>query len=497
MKKYSFLLTIAIFLPFLMQAQDLADALRYSNISVQGTARSGAMGNAFGALGGDFTSASINPAGIGVYRTSEFSITPISGSTKVNTSYYGTGTEMSDYKFSLSNVSYVYAIPVAARNEAGIVSVSLGIGYNRVKDFNSDAVIRASGVNGSYMDYFADRANRGIWSDFYEELAWKTDMLLKDENANEYYSDFQDAGYGQGQRKTYSKNGSIDEYSFVMGLNFNHKFYMGIAWGIDDLYYSEGTVIYENDEDGSIPYVNNYNFNSYFSTYGTGHNFKIGAIFKPIQTLRLGVSLHTPTYYRLRDRFNTSMYSDITYDDGRETYSEQSPYNEYDYKIQTPLRTTFSGAYVVGKKGLISVDYELVNYGKAKLKEGGDGYDFFNENEDIKEAYKTSGNLRIGGEYMATKSVSVRAGYEYHGSAYNDYAFGTQQPNSESNMMVFGGGLGYRAGGFFADVTYRYSTLEDSDFPYPTPYSTIYPEPQAASFQTIRHDVLFTLGFRF
>jgi hypothetical protein len=106
MKKYSFLLTIAIFFPFLIQAQDLADALRYSNLTIQGTARAGAMGNAFGALGGDFTSASINPAGIGVYRTSEFTITPISGSTKVNSTYYGTGSELytAGHKYSEQNI---------------------------------------------------------------------------------------------------------------------------------------------------------------------------------------------------------------------------------------------------------------------------------------------------------------------------------------------------------------------------------------------------------
>ena len=497
MKRYFFLFTIAFYMPFLIQAQDLADALRYSNLQVQGTARAGAMGNAFGALGGDFTSASINPAGIGLYRSSEFTVTPISGSTKVKGTYYGREMENSDYKFSLNNMSYVYAIPVAAKNEAGIVNVNLGVGYNRVKDLNSDAVIQGYDVNGSYMDYFADRANDGIWSDFYEELAWKTDMLLYDENANEYWSDLQDAGYGQSQRKTYTKNGSIDEYSFVMGLNFNHKLYMGMAWGINDLYYSEGTVIYENDDNSNIPYFNNYQFNSYFSTYGIGHNFKFGVIYKPVNELRLGVSIHTPTYYHLHDKFNTSMFSDITYNDGRETYSEYSPYNEYDYHLQTPMRTTFSGAYVVGKKGLISVDYELVNYGKAKLKDGADGYDFYDENAEIDQAYKNSGNLRIGGELVATNNFTIRGGFEYHGSAYNDMAFGTKQLNSDEKMMVYAGGIGYRTGLFFADLTYRYSTLKNYDYPYPIPYAENYPVPQAASFNTIKNDVLFTLGFKF
>jgi hypothetical protein len=424
-------------------------------------------------------------------------ITPISGSTRVESIYYGTGREDSDYKFSLNNMSYVYTIPVAAKNEAGIVSVNFGVGYNRVKDFNSNSVIQAKNVTGSYMDYFADRANDGIWSDFYEELAWKADMLLRDNNNNEYYSDLQDAGYGQSQRKTYSKNGSIDEYSFVMGINFNHKLYMGMAWGINDVYYTEGTSLYETDDNNNIPVFNNYQFNSYFSTYGVGHNFKFGAIYKPINEVRLGISIHTPTYYHLYDDFNTSMFSSLTYNDGNGSYEEYSPYNEYNYRLQTPLRATFSGAFVIGKKGLISADYELVNYGNAKLRDGGDGYDFYDENAEIAEAYKSSGNLRVGGELMASKNFSVRGGFEYHGSAYNERAFNTTQLNSDASMMVYATGIGYRSGLFFADLTYRYSTIEDYDYPYPTPYSTVYPAPEAASFKTVKNDVLFTLGFKF
>lgn len=497
MKRYIFLLTIAVFVPFVMQAQDLADALRYSNIQVQGTARAAAMGNAFGALGGDFTSASINPAGIGIYRSSEFTVTPIFGNTSVESNYLGTGREMSDFKFSLNNMGYVYAIPVAANNEAGLVNINFGLGYNRVKDLNSDAVIQGKNVDGSYMDYFADRANRGKWSDFYEELAWKTDMLLKDENANEYYSDVQDANYGQSQRKTYSKNGSIDEYSLAMGLNFNHKLYLGLAWGINDLYYRQSTTIYENDEAGNIPFMNNFQFNEYLTTYGVGHNFKFGAIYKPINELRLGISIHTPTFYRLTDDFNTTMYSDITYNDGSDTYQENSPYNSYDYHLQTPLRATVSGALVLGKSGIISVDYELVNYGKAKLKNGGDGENFFDKNAETAEAYKTSGNLRIGGELMATKNISLRGGFEYLQSPYNKTAFGINQLNADANTLVYAGGIGFRTGSFFTDLAYRYSTLENYDYPYPIPVDEIYPIPEAASFKTIKSDVIFTLGFRF
>ncbi|MCF6358806.1 MAG: hypothetical protein L3J54_13470 [Draconibacterium sp.] len=497
MKRYIILFAITLFVPFLMQAQDFEDALRYSQFQVQGTARSGAMGNAFGALGGDFTSVSINPAGLGIYRSGEFVITPKSSFTKIESSYWGSNVEDTNHKFTLNNLSYVSSMSLAGRNEVGLISVNIGIGYNRLKEFNSNAYVVGNKIDGSYMDYFADNANADIWNDYYEELAWNTDMLLYDEDNDEYWHDIQDAGYGQNQRKSISKSGSIDEYSFAIGLNFNHKLYLGASWGIDYLYYRESSQIFEVDEQGNIPYFNEFRFNSYLRTSGYGNNFKFGAIFKPTHQIRLGVSIHTPTYYRLRDVFETSMYSYITYDDGSEKYNEYSPTNSYDYKLQTPMRTTFSGAFIIAKSGLISVDYELVSYGKAKLKNGGDGYSFYDENLDISKAYKTSGNLRIGGEYMILKGVSLRGGYEWHQSAYNSYSFGASQLNSESDLMVYSGGLGYRSGLFFADVAYRYSVIDNFDFPYSTPVSDIYPAPKMIRFNTVKHDVLFTIGYKF
>ena len=497
MKKYIFLFSIILLAPAMLKAQDLADALRYSNISVAGTARAGAMGNAFGALGGDFTSASINPAGLGLYRSSEFTVTPISMSTRVESKYYGTGREDSDYKFTLNNISYVNTISMAGTNEAGIVNVNLGVGFNRIKDFNSYGIIQGFDVNGSYLDYFADRANRGIWSDYYEELAWKTDVLLYDENNDEYWSDLHDAGYGQSQRKSTTRKGSIDEYSFVASFNFNHKLYLGLSWGVNDLYYNETSRLMENDEKNNIPYFNNLEFNTNLTTWGIGHNFKFGAIYKPINEVRLGVSIHTPTWYNLHDDFSTRMTSSITYADGSDTYDERSPFNEYDYRLQTPLRTTFSGAFVIGKKGILSADYELVGYNQTKLRSGGDGYDFYDENSDIQEAYKTSGNLRIGGELVAGKNLRVRGGFEYHGSAFESTAFNAEQKNADSNLMVYSGGIGYYAGNIFADITYRYSTITEYDALYPTPQLEAYPIPEMASLKSIKNDVLFTLGFRF
>lgn len=497
MKRFLTVVTIIMLVPFLNQAQDLADALRYSGFQVQGTARSGGMGNAFGALGGDFTSVSINPAGIGLYRSGELTLTPTFGQTQVESSYLGSKMNDSKYNFSFNNISYVTAINTSNRSETGIISVNVGIGYNRLKDFNSTAIAEGHNVQGSFLDYVASNANIGDWSDYYEQLAWDTDLLLKDDN-NVYWHDVAEAGYGQSQQKSISKQGAIDEYSLALGLNFNHKLYLGASVGIMDIYYKETSQLTEWDKNNNIPYFNEMQFDSYLRTSGTGYNVKLGVIFKPTNEIRLGASIHTPTFYNLHDVFDTEMNSYITYDDGSDRYNAVPDYiSEYDYDLETPLRATISGAFVITKKGLLSVDYEYVDYGSANLRRGGDGYNFVPENEEIAEAYRSVGNLRLGGEYKVTEAISLRAGYELYPSAYNSEAFGANQPNADANLNVLSAGLGYRQGGFFFDVAYRHSAIEEFDALYPAPVTDDYPTPEMASFNSVKNKVLFTFGFRF
>lgn len=518
MKKSIVILIITAFVPFMIQAQDMIDALRFSNFQVSGTARAGGMGNAFGALGGDFTSVSINPAGLGLYRSGEFSVTPKFNYSKIEGNYMNTTNEDSKYNFAMNNISYVTTIPTAMKSEAGIVSVNLGIGYNRLKDFNSNFMAGASGVGSSFLDDLIENANGKdvnngyLWDDFYEELAYYNsetnsgaDLMYYDEDAGFWRSDIQQNpfdeeinNYPVSQLKTISKTGSIDEYTFAVGLNFNHNFYVGASLGIIDVYYRESTIYEEWDATGNIPTFESMEFDSYQRTTGTGYNFKLGIIYKPINEVRLGASIHTPTFYDMHDFFHTSMYSTNDFDDGGLTYDEgYSPYNNLDYDLETPLRANFSGAFVIAKKGLLSIDYEYVDYGSAKLRNMGDGSSVTGKNSDIKEAYKSVGNIRVGGEYKATDNVSLRAGYEYYPSAYKSVAFGNDQFKADDKLMTYSAGLGYRFGGFTFDVAYRLTNVTDNELPYSAPSSSYYPQPSPIEFKTMNHDVLFTLAWRF
>ena len=93
-------------------SQGVVDALKYSQQDIRGTARYMGMAGAFGALGGDITTLSQNPAGIGVYRNSDIAAT-IDLSNQVS-SVNTAGNRMSDSKFNVScnNFGFVWTVRI-------------------------------------------------------------------------------------------------------------------------------------------------------------------------------------------------------------------------------------------------------------------------------------------------------------------------------------------------------------------------------------------------
>lgn len=490
MKKFQYTLVALLFLSTAaVTGQNLVDALRYSDYRIQGTARSSAMGNAFGALGGDFSSLSINPAGLGVYRSSEYVFTPTLGKTNVDATYLGYITNESKYTIGLSNVGYVANLGNGNNHGGSMVNINLGFGYNRLNNFNVKKMVEASNANSTLLDEFTANANADIWSDYYEELAWDTDLLIQDEETGEYFNDIADAGYGQGQRKSFSQKGNIDEYLISMAANFNHKFYLGVLVGIHSVNFKETTNLFEYDtDDNIIPYFNNYNFNTYLNTTGTGVNVKVGAIFKPIDALRIGAAVHSPTFYRMNERFDNTMTSYITFEDGSEEFKAYSPLGDYDYNLETPMKAVLSAALVLGKSAILSADYEYVDYSTIKFGDGGDGYDYYDENQDIKAAYKAVGNIRAGAELRLSPEFSIRGGYEYFPSPYNSRAFNADHNSRISNSAI-SGGLGFRQGGFFFDLAYKHFMDEN--------YTELYSGSNLANYDISKDHLIMTLGFRF
>lgn len=474
-------LSISLCFPVLLGfSQNMRDAYRLSNVSLQGTARATAMGNAFGALGGDFTSTSINPAGMGLYNSSELAGTFQVGNFQNRASYLGLNTPESETNFSMPSLAYVFSMKTDPRKNSSLVAVNWGIGYNRMANFNTSTIIKGKGANSSMLDFFAENANTGNGNIFFEEVAAGAGAIYQyngeDENGkytSPFFHDMQvtndwdeanpSRNFAHDQRKTIYQSGSQDEYVFSLGFNLNHRVYFGATLGVQDVRFnevstmSEGNVNYEGHREAGDfnSYLNNYEFRERLETWGTGVNAKFGVIVKPIEQLRLGAAIHTPTSYSLHDGYDTYMRNDYDARDESGRYinyiGEASSENtgEYDYTINSPMKAVFSAAYVLGKRAIFSVDYEYVDYSKMKLKRGGDGYDFDDENSEISSTFQSVGNWRAGAEVRLTEALSLRAGYEYMPGTY-------QEKDWRTITESFSAGLGYRFGQFYVDAAYKY-----------------------------------------
>ncbi len=485
------------------------EAFRLSNTHLQGTARANAMGNAFGALGSDFSSASINPAGLGFYLSNELNMTVHLGNTINSASYLGTKTTDNEYNFSIPSFAYVTTFKNRASNNSSLVSVNVGIGFNRHNDYNMSTVIRGSRANSSMLDQWAYNLNNGIENPYYEGLGMATGLLYDYDGKGSIYHDMQKNQYDDGmpvenfkhdQLKTTYQSGSQNEYIFSIASNFNHKLYLGATLGVLDVRYEEDVTMAE----GNIDYENqnfniqtdNYSYTQQVNRAGTGVSFKIGAVYRPINSLRLGVALHAPTAYWMQESYYAYMTSDIK-ENGVMKYEKAIPdfLGEYDYTVRTPMKALFSAAYIIGKKAILSADYEYVNYANMKLRKGGDGYNFLFENQDIKSTYQAVGNLRVGAEFKFTPAFSLRGGFEYLPNPYKlDYW--------ADETKTYSTGFGYKFGKYYLDAAYKFTDNNYKSELYQIPHSVISDYDKNiilpdADIQRLRHQFMLTFGMRF
>ncbi|MDP4208941.1 MAG: hypothetical protein Q8928_09020 [Bacteroidota bacterium] len=496
-----------ISLPIL--AQNESDVLRLSQYYTGGTARGMSMGGAFGALGADMTSLSINPAGIGAYRTSEFTLTPSLNIDNTKSKFYGNNYSDSKYNLNLNNIGYVYTFNT--NKDQGWVSTSLGVTYNRLSDFNRNITIVGKNTNSSMLDEFIMNANSVPGTTLnekvnnldynYELLAWDTYALFYDKKStsatyNLFLHDFKDFGYNQDVERTITTKGGIGEYAFSFGANYSHQLYLGATIGIQSVSYDE--LKSHSEYNNSSDYLTSFTFNDQFNVRGTGYNFKAGLIYRPIELIRIGLAFHTPTFYNLDSEFSTSMSTQFKNSPPDNTQNQTSFYSStdvttYSYKITTPMKTIASVA-LQSQYGILSLDYEFVDYTKAKVR--ADDYAYTTANNNIQNSFRATGNLKIGAELKAG-DYAIRGGYGYYGSPYKSDQF-----NKDASTQSYSFGMGYRGKSFFLDFGYivfnstYYHKLYDYEY-YSTTDNKTYVVPELSKIKSSSGRIIATLGFKF
>jgi hypothetical protein len=482
-----------------MSAQNLSDALRYSRLIYGGTARFQGLGGAFGAVGADFSVTATNPAGIGLYKSSELSLSPSLFLNQSSSEYNGINKSDNRANVGMANFGAVFTIPTGTDGKSAFRNFNVAFGVNRQNDFNSKVYMAGVNTNSSLLSSYTNILNSipgGIdYNQVFDAypfdigLAHGTDLIyLYDSINNIYKSDFDDALPGSRavtQSKSVKSNGSINEFEISFGANLQDKLYFGATIGIPFIRYHEESTYKESWYANSDNYFNSMVYDQELETRGTGVNLKIGMIYRPANWVRLGVAIHTPTYYgNMHDRWNSRMTSNVGYDaTGNTSYYEESPLGTYDYQMTTPFRAIGSVAFIVGTYGLVSAEYEYVNYDQARFNEQDDSDGYRDLNDEIKVAFDSPVNLRAGTEWRIS-DFRVRGGVGYYGSPYNN-------SGSLGEKILVSGGVGYRGKHLFLDLGYVWSQMKDDYYLYD-------PALVNASHNTYTdNSVVATVGVRF
>jgi hypothetical protein len=466
----------------------ITDAIRMYDNYYTGTARSLGVGNAFSSLGGDMGAIAINPASIGVYQSSEFSFSPGLLSFNNQSTYYGTKTKDNNYDFNFPSIGLVLSPKLSSSSDWK--GFNLYFGYNKVNNLNNCYTIKGIATS-SLMDEFVYYANGKEYynlDSYFEQQAFNLAVIdTIPGKPTSYYSPYQNIPLLQ--RRTIETNGSIGEYSFGIGANYNHTLYFGLTFNIRSGYYEDIYHHQETDMDNAIT-DSYYMFNYKLQTNVSGFNAKIGLIFRPVEPLRLSVSIHTPTVLKLTQE----MYTSMSVVDDNDNYYEEYPRDsqgyrigklEDNYRVTTPFRTVFGASFMFGEVGLISVDYELADYSKIKLSNADFSDIAAQTNDDIKDRLRMTNNIRGGVEFKLS-SLYIRGGIAYYQSPYK-----SNQLNKDANTFVYSCGLGYRSGNFFIDLTYSLTQRSEKYYLYEA--ENLLP----AKLNTSVGNYLLTMGFRF
>lgn len=466
-------------------AQNEVDALRYSQQFISGTARSLGMGGAMGAIGGDMSSVSINPAGLGIYRGSEFTFTPDLNWNTTSSDFLGNKIDQTRYGFNIANIGYVANNDLG--HESGWVSTSFGIGYTMLNNFNQKILMSGTNTKSSLLDNFVNHANNPYTTPdnldpFYEQLAYDVFILPLDTTTSpwEYWNDFQNNGYGELQQRDVRRSGTLGEYSFSFAGNYSNKLYLGAAFNLQRAKY-ESHYFHTESDNNPNDFIQKFTFTDNLNTQGYGINGKLGLIYRPLDFLRIGASYQMPTFFFMHDYYSTSI--DAYYDSGDPSQSKSSPRGDFKYQIRTPGKIIGSVAAIFGKVGLLSLDYEYTDFSKANMES--DNYGFINENNAIKNDYKAVSNIRAGGEVRLGPAY-LRAGYGFYGSPYV-----SSDPKAKASHSIISGGVGIRNSDFFLDIGYAKQLSKQMYYMY-------VPEMTQGSLNSADlNSLLVTVGFRF
>ncbi|SFS79975.1 OmpP1/FadL family transporter [Sphingobacterium wenxiniae] len=428
---------------FSAQAQFIGDALTFSQENNRGTARFKAMGNANSALGGDLSSISGNPAGLGFFGQSDISVTLNYNNANNKGSFFGTNTSRNKGRVGVDHAGVVFHFPTN-QGYSGWQNFNVGISYENTNTFTNNVRYEGINPNSSIVEDYALTINSNPNSNFTQDMYYSY-LVEKHSNTGNTYFPVVKENFAKEQISDILTKGYNSRTAVAFGANYNNKLYIGANLGFASFRYDHSNQFSEfgmtknrseilaNNPNSTIadPTHQDYDYveanydlldDYYQLTEGSGIDFKIGAIFKPTVDWNIGATIASPTWYTIDDY--TSSFNDVIYFDPNDPNWEssfQTPEEQTEdrYRLITPWKFSL-GVSKFFSRGLLSADVEYVDYSSTKLRTIGN-LDTSLEADwdaDMKDAYQGVVNVRVGGEVLLTNTISGRAGFNYYGNPY-------------------------------------------------------------------------------
>lgn len=504
MKNIIYTVLSTLLLSSITVAQTTSEVLQLARTQNLGTARYNGLSGAFGALGGDLTAISENPAGSAIFNNSHGSISLSHGGSNFNTTYFGTTTETSESNLNFNQIGGILILKDAS-NSKSINKISLGINYNKDNDYRNSFIAQGD-ANNSIANYFVGQAN-GIsasnlsassfaeFENIYINLGENSQFGLRGQQA---FLGFQsnlisESTIGNNTYIPEVTGGNTDQliegdssgYSGKVTLNtameINQQFYLGANLNIHDYEYRKNLLISEvnNDPSGAI---NETFFETRSRTFGNGISLGIGGIAKINNNFRAGLSYQSPTWSTFENEVDQNITTFSGPSNDRQDADPGLIFTYPEYRLRTPGKISGSFAYVFGKQGLLSAQYSRQDFSNTKYS--GDFASFSDLNRRIKNTFQAVNTYKIGGEYRF-EGWSFRAGASHSSSPYKN-------SNTEGDTNGFSLGTGYNWGKWKLDIGYNHFETDSNEVPFENDtYSN------SANINEKRDNISITLGVNF
>ena len=387
----------------------------YSGSNFGGTAKFNSMAGSMGALGGDLSAITVNPAGTGVFITGDVSATLAVQGNKNNSNLFGKSFESSYNNTNLGQVGGVVSFETNSNSPWQFVNLAFNYSTKNLEDY-----VQTPG-NSSIKEAVQYDSGGNTVNDF----------LVYNGHA-------------------YDRTGTASNLNVSLGGNYENKIYLGAGLNFK-------TAELEQSDFFQLQLQNLGEYANYHKQYtpyresSNGFSASVGIIGKINNNIRLGAAIESPTFWNLTRTYteygqnsSDAWVSDI-FDETR--------------RLTTPMKLTLSGALVASKNFAVNIDYTL---GVTKPKYKVEGSAEQQLNDYFSSDYKNTSDLRIGAEYRVA-GFRLRGGYGIEANPFDASSLksfnstGTSGTNSYSSLFLgkrqtLAGGLGYDFKSFYVDA---------------------------------------------